>query len=555
METRDEFSKQYQNLLDGTYDCIDRIVVNAYFPLLHSPGGLRTWWRGLMGDDTTLDNAHLMRLAGRFSRRVRAYARQNQIPIRDCRREDDERKHQIAHSYIPKSPDFRGVFCILVGRAPAPVYEVRRYSSGALDIRKKAPLRYVNHYSFHIMDPLWGHMTIKLCPHPPFNAQIIFNGHEYAAIQAKKAGIGFTKEDNCFTDASDAEGLTKIADTMRAPGFEGRLLQACERWIYSTCLCFALDTTEQQRTGFRYCYSVYQTEYSRNLLFSSGAIMDQIFQAAIDRTRAPLDIKTVKTIFGYKSRPYRRNRRGKQPRFEVVVERPTYNLTIFKVHFGKLTLKIYSKGERVLRIEAIAHNARDLSCGRTIDKFPSILEQLKAILDRFLAVLRSVDASFIDLGTMESWPLPSQVGASRVGGIDVNRPRIRAVMEAVISLSPNPHGFTVSDVAQKVREITADKDMLYQPRHASYDLKKLRAKQLVDRIGNSRRYQASCDGLRTMTAFIIIREKVLRPLLASAGKPTITSTAPHRSQIDICRERIQIEMQNIFQCLNIAVPA
>lgn len=37
---------------------------------------------------------------------------------------------------------------------------------------------YVNHYSFHILDPDWGHLTIKMSGHPPFGAQIILNGHE-----------------------------------------------------------------------------------------------------------------------------------------------------------------------------------------------------------------------------------------------------------------------------------------------------------------------------------------------------------------------------------------
>jgi len=35
--------------------------------------------------------------------------------------------------------------------------------------------------------------------HPPFGAQIILNGHEYVAAAARAAGIGFTKEGNCFT--------------------------------------------------------------------------------------------------------------------------------------------------------------------------------------------------------------------------------------------------------------------------------------------------------------------------------------------------------------------
>jgi hypothetical protein len=43
----------------------------------------------------------------------------------------------------------------------------------------------VNHYYFHILDPDWGHVTVRMCGHPPFPAQVILNGHEYVACQAK----------------------------------------------------------------------------------------------------------------------------------------------------------------------------------------------------------------------------------------------------------------------------------------------------------------------------------------------------------------------------------
>ena len=61
----DEFSARYADLLTGSYDCVDRIVLNAYYPLGHNPGGFRTWWRRWHDDgDDSLDDAHLMRLAG-----------------------------------------------------------------------------------------------------------------------------------------------------------------------------------------------------------------------------------------------------------------------------------------------------------------------------------------------------------------------------------------------------------------------------------------------------------------------------------------------------------
>jgi hypothetical protein len=56
---------------------------------------------------------------------------------------------------------------------------------------------YVNHYSFHIIDPECGHVTIKMSGHPPFGAQIILNGHEYVARQAGRARIAFSKAGNC----------------------------------------------------------------------------------------------------------------------------------------------------------------------------------------------------------------------------------------------------------------------------------------------------------------------------------------------------------------------
>ena len=125
---------------------------------------------------------------------------------------------------------------------------------------------YVNHYSFHILDPEWGHITIKISGHPRFPAQVILNRHEYVACQARKAGISFTKEGNCFTHISDAAGLARIADTLFGQRTIGRLSQACERWIYTTCLCFALDLEEQKQSGFHYQYSNYQVAHTFRFL-------------------------------------------------------------------------------------------------------------------------------------------------------------------------------------------------------------------------------------------------------------------------------------------------
>jgi len=125
----DELSKRYGELLAGAYGCVDRIVLNAYFWLGHNPGGFRVWWRRLHeGSEEQLDNAHLMRMAGRFSRRVRGFAKAHGIPVIDCGR--GERKHRIAEEYLASHTVGVGVFLILVARAAATVWEVKRSATG-----------------------------------------------------------------------------------------------------------------------------------------------------------------------------------------------------------------------------------------------------------------------------------------------------------------------------------------------------------------------------------------------------------------------------------------
>jgi len=310
----DQLSEQYRDLIEDSYDCVDRIVLNAYFPMAQDPGGLRVWWRALFGSEEDLDTAHLMRMAGRFARRVRAFAKANAIPLVDCA--PKEKKFEIARRHLAKHDGKPGLFLILVAKARAPVWEVRRTKSGKIgDVHRKHPMPFVNHYSFHIWDTEWGHVTIKMSGHPPFGAQIILNGHEYVACAAQKEGIGYQKEGNCFVHTTNAPRLARIADTLSEPETEGRLRRLCDRWIYSACLIFGLDLEEQERSGFQYQYSSYQLEYSRNLRFHSGQKMWQVLQGLIDRTRGTLNLKVVKTIFGFKYRP--RVQRLKENRWGV----------------------------------------------------------------------------------------------------------------------------------------------------------------------------------------------------------------------------------------------
>src|SRR3984893_13825910 len=87
----------------------------------------------------------------------------------------------------------------------------------------------------------------------------------------------------------------------------------------------------------------------------------------------------------------------------------------------------------------------------------------------------------------------------------------------------------------------------YGPRRAAYDLKKLRAKNIVQRIGQTRRYQSTSSGLRAMVALVVLRSKAIKPLLAVAQRRRKSRGAQNPRPIDKHYETIRTAMQGVFE--------
>jgi hypothetical protein len=75
-------------------------------------------------------------------------------------------------------------------------------------------------------------------------------------------------------------------------------------------------------------------------------------------------------------------------------------------------------------------------------------------------------------------------------------------------------------------------DSSYDPRRAAYDLRKLRGKELLRKVPDSRRYFIPQQTIRTIAASVILREKILRPILAGVGKPKMRRKPKNWSSID-----------------------
>jgi hypothetical protein len=280
--------------------------------------------------------------------------------------------------------------------------------------------------------------------------------------------------------------------------------------------------------------------------------MEDLFDRILGRTRSRLDIPTLRSVFGLKNRPHH-NRAAGPPAQDIVIEKPQYGLAWFRLRFGLLQLKAYTKGEHVLRMEATVHNTKELHCRRGLDNFPQIITRLAGMASRFATTLDCADTSFLADGILDELPLPARIGATRTGGIDLNKPRMRAALAAALALTAAPHGFTVADLAAKVQTMTRQPG--YTIRQAAYDLRKLRGKHLIIKPGRSRRYHVPPAAARTIAALLTLHDQVIAPILAGVRSPRRGRKPAHWTQIDRDYETLRTGMQTLFHDLGITIAA
>ena len=123
------------------------------------------------------------------------------------------------------------------------------------------------------------------------------------------------------------------------------------------------------------------------------------------------------------------------PRIERVLDRATYDVTVFKVHFGRLTLKVYDKGARVLRIEVITHSIKELRCGKRLEKLPIVLARLQPRLRELLSLLDPVTEC------LRTNAVPTLKKSVDDGPLSTGLPAYRELLDSIVGLAGASQNF------------------------------------------------------------------------------------------------------------------
>lgn len=92
----------------------------------------------------------------------------------------------------------------------------------------------------------------------------------------------------------------------------------------------------------------------------------------------------------------------------------------------------------------------------------------------------------------------------------------------------------------------------YTSRQGAYDIRKLRAKNLITRHGRSRRYHTPPDAVRIIASTVILRDQVLIPCLAAIRAPALAPPPASPSQQDQHYARLRTDMRALLDDCGLA---
>jgi hypothetical protein len=513
----DRFLELFGHLVEFTYAVWDRIVLRGYYERLQRPQNIVYFFRDICGIRCITPSALARRTEG-YRRWVEGYARRRRIPI--LLPPKGVKKEDFVADFYRRFRRPEGVVAIVKSMEQGPTfvsYEPQYPPPSGDDYRiiKRASAKQYLHYYFYVLDPVMGPMSLRVGTYLPFTVGCYMNGHSYLDRRLRQAGVPFRKDDNAIVACADPNVLRRLGNALD----ERVLHERASYWAWRLAPSF----TPRERTlcGLQYRWSVAQIEFAQDVIFRRSAPLQNLFRRATEIGVALGGATQTRQIFG------RRINKRYHGKLETVLEHRDAGHPVLRAYYQTSYVKQYEKGDRLLRTETCVNDPYHLGVGRHLENLPKLKAHLTATTDRYLAQQAELLDSTVDTGALAALAQPILVGKRRIPGIKLHDDRIIRALDALLYTGGLLGDWTTRDLYDRILARHRIPENDYSLAQLRYDLQKLRAHQIAERIGNTRRYRLTPKGVRIAAVLVKARDRLLGPILASpAAKRSSRSTNP-----------------------------
>jgi hypothetical protein len=407
----------------------------------------------------------------------------------------------------------------------------------------------VNQFNFYLNDPHWGRMFVRMCPYFPFSARVCLNQHHGLAIRMREEGIDFQQSTNAFLKCGNPVRLQELADSLTPQD----LLKCGQKWL-AAFTPFITDR-ERKHAGRQHRLFFSQVEYCDNLIFHRRAAVDELTQRLLDMNRMIGQPKKITTIFG---RKVTKEYKGK---LQTVIEDLDLPNPVIRSHYGSGFVKQYVRDDRLLRTEPATNSVYDYGVNKDVENLPQLRDRMSTINDNYHNAQQDILESFIDRGQVHKLAEPTVLAnGKRIPGLKLDHPRQLAVMHSLVRFANIAAGsaFTTAALYVPALDTLGVSGTQYSLASFRYDLSKLRAKGLVEKVPHSRRYRLVGKGYSICLVFLKLFEKIYAPLTAGLLTPFRGDhilVEEKRCQLDRLYQRVTDDLDALLTAVGLKIAA
>ena len=178
--------------------------------------------------------------------------------------------------------------------------------------------------------------------------------------------------------------------------------------------------------------------------------------------------------------------------------------------------------KKALRTETATNNiSSDYGIGKAAENLPPLQKRLDGIIDRYLDD-KIILETFVDREELRQLTQPTVLpNGRRIPGLKLDQPRQLALMHSLVRFCylAAEGTFTTRDLYPQTLQALQVTPEEYKLGSLRYDLWKLRAKGLMEKIPHSRRYRLLPHGYQICLVFLKLYEKIYAPLTAGILQP------------------------------------
>jgi hypothetical protein len=256
-------------------------------------------------------------------------------------------------------------------------------------------------------------------------------------------------------------------------------------------------------------YALAQVEYCRNFIFRRHFPIAKIFQRASELGVWRLTAQRISQYFGVRlSRRFRGKLQG-------TVEQVEQGRHVFRAYWKNTLLRQYEKFRTFLRQEICCNHLPDLGLKKGLAHLAEVRKTFLGVLDRFATWQAECLNVHVDFPLLQRLAQPVQVGKSRYPGIRIQDTRMIRLMEILMHAATVPLGWTTRQILQALLTHFQLSPQQYTLSQVRYDLRKLRAHGLLQRVDNRYTYRLTDKGLRVALMFLLFHKRLMGPLAHS----------------------------------------